>query len=59
MITEETTNLLYPIDGFADVNMDKVEAAISDFEQYVKEFFGDDITVVTGIVNAENQSFEF
>lgn len=59
MITEETTNLLYPIDGFADVNMDKVEAAISDFEQYVKEFFGDDITIVTGIVNAENQSFEF
>ena len=59
MITEETTNLLYPIDGFADVNMDKVEAAISDFEQYVKEFFGDDITVVTGIVNAENPRFEF
>lgn len=59
MITEETTNLLYPIDGFADVNMDKVEAAISDFEQYVKEFFGDDITIITGIVNAENPRFEF
>ena len=59
MITEETTNLLYPIDGFADVNMDKVEAAISDFEQYVKEFFGEDITIITGIVNAENPRFEF
>lgn len=59
MITKETTNLLYPIDGFADVNMDKVEAAISDFEQYVKEFFGDDITIITGIVSAENPRFEF
>ena len=59
MITESTSNLLYPIDGFSDVNMDKVKAAMDDFAAYVKEFFGDDVTVAMGIVDAENPRFEF
>lgn len=59
MITEGTCNLLYPIDGFKDVNMEKVEAAMADFEAYVKEFFGEGVTVEMGIVDAEHPRFEF
>ena len=39
--------------------MDKVKAAMDDFAAYVKEFFGDDVTVAMGIVDAENPRFEF
>lgn len=58
MITEDTTNVLFPIDGFKDVNMAEVEAAIEEFKTLVTRFFGD-VEIVTAIVDADNNRFEF
>ncbi|MCF0140570.1 MAG: hypothetical protein HUJ78_00860 [Mogibacterium sp.] len=57
-ITEETKAILFPIDGFKDVNLDKVEEAIEEFKTLLAQYFGD-VEVVTGIVDAENPRFEF
>lgn len=58
-ITDETSSILFPIDGFKDVNLEKVEAAIEEFQQLVREFWGDDVEIKTGILDAENRCFEF
>lgn len=58
-ITEETSSILFPIDGFKDFNQDKVEAAIDEFKQMIHEFWGEDVEIRTGIVDSSNRIFEF
>ena len=58
-ITEETKAVLFPIDGFADVNKAEVYEAIEEFKVLLHRFFGDDIEVATGFVDAENPKFAF
>ena len=58
-ITEETEAVLFPIDGFADVNQDAVLAAKEEFVTLLRRFFGDGIEIETGIVDAEHPCFRF
>ena len=47
-ITEETTAILYPIDGFTDVNEAEVKAAAAEFVTLLRRFFGEGVTIETG-----------
>lgn len=58
-ITEETAAVLFPIDGFADVNKESVLAATEEFVTLLRRFFGDGIEVETGFVDRENPCFTF
>lgn len=58
MITEGTSNVLFPIDGFKDFNMAEVESAIEDFKALIAKFFGD-VEVRTVIIDADNRRFDF
>ena len=58
-ITQNTSAILYPIDGFKGVNADKIELAIADFVDLLREYFGDAVEITTGIVDADNPRFEF
>ena len=58
-ITEETSAVLFPIDGFADVNRAEVLAATDEFVALLHRFFGDGIQIETGFVDAQNPCFTF
>lgn len=58
-ITEETKAVLFPIDGFADVNKAEVYEAMDEFQTLLRRFFGDDIEIAVGFVDAENPKFTF
>ncbi len=61
-MTEKTSAVLYPIDGFTDVNLEEVKQAMKDFTEYVANYFaqsGHSCTVATGIVDKDNRRFEF
>ena len=58
-ITEETAAVLFPIDGFADVNKAEVLEATEEFVTLLKKFFGDDVEIETGFVDAEHPCFTF
>lgn len=58
-ITEETKAVLFPIDGFADVNKPEVLAATEEFVTLLRRFFGDGIEIETGFVVAEHPCFTF
>lgn len=61
-MTEKTSAVLYPIDGFYDVNFEEVQKAMKDFTEYVANYFaqaGHSCTVATGIVDKDNRRFEF
>ena len=61
-MTEKTAGVLYPIDGFTDLNRAEVERAIKDFTECVANYFarsGYSCTVATGIVDKDNRRFEF
>ncbi len=58
-ITEETRAVLFPIDGFADVNKGAVLAATEEFITLLRQFFGDGIEIETGFVDAEHPCFTF
>ena len=58
-ITEETRAVLFPIDGFADVNKPEVLAATEEFVALLRQFFGDGIEIETGFVDKENPCFTF
>ena len=58
-ITEETTAILYPIDGFTDVNEAEVKAAAAEFVTLLRRFFGEGVTIETGFVERERPRFEF
>lgn len=58
-MTDATTSVLYPIDGFKDINYDELLASLSDFKKLLPAFFGNEITVNCGIVDVYNTRFEF
>ena len=60
-ITEQTSSVLFPIDGFQSVNRDAVEAAIKEFVELLANYYarsGSRLTVETGIVDKDNTRFE-
>lgn len=56
-ITEETTGVLYPIDGFLSVNQAEVLAARDQLAQTARELLGAQVAV--GFIHRENPQFEF
>ena len=61
-MTEKTTGVLYPIDGFSDLNLEEVKKAMKDFTELVANYFaqsGHSCTVATGLVDRDNPRFEF
>ena len=61
-MTEKTTGVLYPIDGFGSVNRDSVEKALKEFTELLANYFarsGKSLSVATGIVDKDNPRFEF
>lgn len=56
-IDENTSYVFFPIDGFKDFNDDKVNEAIKELENILKEEFK--CEVVSGYVDKENNSFEW
>ena len=55
-ITPETTDLLFPIDGFTDFNKEQVLAAREELLQHVKEIFG--CEAIVGFVDAEHPEMD-
>ncbi|MFC2661675.1 MAG: B3/4 domain-containing protein, partial [Eubacterium sp.] len=55
-ITEDTTAIQFPIDGFADFNKEQVESARDELAELLKKYFGG--TVHTGMVDAQNPVYE-
>lgn len=55
-ITEDTTGLLFPIDGFNDFNKEQVIAARDELAADVEKYFG--VTAKVGLVDKDNMSFE-
>ena len=58
-ITRETTAILYPIDGFTDVNESEVRAATEEFVTLLRRFFGADVEIETGFVDRDHPRFDF
>ncbi len=58
-ITEGTTAVLFPIDGFIGVNDEQVRQAIEEFVVLLRKFFGEDIAVETGFIDAQYPRFDF
>ena len=58
-ITEETTAILFPIDGFSDVNADEVRTAAEELAALLHRYFGDGIEIETGVVTKDAPRFEF
>ena len=58
-ITEETKVVLFPIDGFADVNAKEVHEAIDEFVTLLRRFFGDGVEIETGVVDKDHPRFVF
>ena len=58
-ITEETKAILFPIDGFSDVNADEVQAASDELVTLLRRFFGDSIEIEAGVVTRDSPRFEF
>jgi len=61
-MTEKTTGVLYPIDGFSDLNLEEVKKAMKDFTELVANYFaqsGRSCTVATGLVDKDHPRFEF
>jgi DNA/RNA-binding domain of Phe-tRNA-synthetase-like protein len=56
-ITEETSDVLFPIDGFVSINGEAVRTAMADFAVLLKEAFGAD--AVLGFVDRDNPVFTF
>ena len=56
-ITEETTGVLYPIDGFFSVTQAEVLAARDQLAQTARELLGAQVAV--GFIHRENPQFEF
>ena len=58
-ITEETKAILFPIDGFSDVNAAEVQAAADELVALLKKYFGEGLEIETGTVTKEQPRFEF
>lgn len=55
-ITPETTDLLFPIDGFTSVNLDRVLAARAELAEGLERYFGAKTAV--GLVDKDHCVFE-
>ena len=55
-ITEETTDVLFPIDGFTDLNKDKVEEAAKELAALAEQFFG--VSASIGFIDKDHRIFE-
>ena len=61
-MTEKTTAVFYPIDGFRDVNVEEIKMAMKDFTELLANYFarsGSRCTVATGMVDRDDPRFEF
>ena len=58
-ITEETKAILFPIDGFSDVNADAAQAAADELALLLRRFFRDGIEIETGTVTKDAPRFDF
>ena len=58
-ITEQTRAILFPIDGFSDVNEAEVRAAMEEFVVLLRRFFGDGVEIETGFVDKAHPRFDF
>ena len=58
-ITGETSAILFPIDGFSDVNAAEVQAAAEELTALLRRYFGDGIEIETGVVTKDAPRFEF
>ena len=58
-ITENTKAILFPIDGFSDVNAAEVQAAADELVALLKMYFGEGLEIETGTVTKEQPRFEF
>lgn len=56
-ITEDTCDVLFPIDGFVSVNGEAVRAAMAEFAGALQEVFG--VEAVPGFVDKDNSVFTF
>lgn len=56
-ITEDTTDVLFPIDGFTDVNEAVIREAMDKFAALLKEIFGAECEL--GFVDAAHDTFRF
>ena len=54
-ITEETSDVLFPIDGFADFNKEQVEAAAKELAETAEQLFG--VKAVIGFIDKDNTVF--
>ncbi len=55
-ITEETSDVLFPIDGFTDLNKEQVEEAAAELAELAKKYFGVDAKV--GFIDKDNRVFD-
>ena len=58
-ITQETKAILFPIDGFSDVNAEEVHKAADELIDLLHRYFGDSIEIEVGYVSKEQPRFEF
>ena len=61
-MTEKTTAVFYPIDGFRDVNIEEIKKAMKDFTELLANYFarsGSRCTVATGMVDRDAPRFDF
>ena len=56
-ISEDTSDVLFPIDGFVSVNGDAVRAAMEEFAVLLREVFG--VEAVLGFVDKDHTTFTF
>ncbi len=55
-IQESTTDVLFPIDGFTDLNQDKVEDAAKELAEMAEKYFG--VKAQVGFIDKEHRVFE-
>jgi len=54
-IQESTADVLFPIDGFTDINKEQVEAAAKELAEMAAKYFG--VEAQTGFIDKENRVF--
>ena len=54
-IQESTRDVLFPIDGFTDLNKDKVEAAAKELAEMAEKYFG--VQAQVGFIDKDNRVF--
>lgn len=55
-IQESTTDVLFPIDGFTDLNQDKVESAAKELAEMAETYFG--VKAQVGFIDKDHRVFE-